>query len=274
MGDFSDGSNSVRQVERERLYDGDLKLKGRTRIDDHAKLAMICGVLGLVPLALYWIAFKAFRSSNLPWKIALTVELICPTIVYAHYLLNRRAKRLYWEGIAALFGALPIWMVMGSHWLFYFGFAPMPANIRATALLFCIGITVALIVLTWKNYRRATEQLGLVGRMIVVEPDTIIFPDTLDRGVSMFRRSWRWLPAPPIWLISLIGSAGTAYAMLAGRLYEASGGPHILFMMLSVIGFPFSCLIVGHFFVRLAYFHIYLPLKLERETGKRVILGQ
>jgi hypothetical protein len=273
MGGFSNGSDTLRQAEREHLYDGGPKVQGRTRIDDHAKLAMICGVLGLVPLALYWIAFKAFRSSSLPWKIALAVELICPIVVYTHYLLNRRTKRLYWEGVAALFGALPIWMVMGSHWLFYFGFAPIPTRIRAATLLFCIGVTVISMVVTWKNYRRATEQLGLMRQMIVVEPDTIVFPDALDRGVSMFRRSWHWLPAPPIWLISLIGSVGTAFAMFAGRLYEISGGPHILFIMLSIIGFPFSCLIIGHFFVRLAYFHIYLPLKLERETGKRVILG-
>ncbi|WP_230947360.1 hypothetical protein [Burkholderia territorii] len=274
MGSFSDGGNTLKQVERMHLYGSEPKVKDRTRIDDHAKLALICGVLGLVPLALYWIAFKAFRSSSLPWKIALAVELICPTVIYAHYLLNRRARRLYWEGVAALFGVVPIWMIIGSHWLFYFGFAPMPAGIRAAALLFCIGVTVISVMVTWKNYRRATEQSGLLRRMLVVEPDKIVFPDTLDRGVSMFQRSWRWMPTPPIWVISLVGSVGTAYAAFVGRLYEAPGGPHILFMMLSVIGFPFSCLIIGHFFVRLAYFHIYLPLKLERETGKRVILGQ
>ncbi|WP_407971118.1 hypothetical protein ACJ51O_02310 [Burkholderia pyrrocinia] len=263
----------MKQVEGAGLRNVVSDEKARTRIDDHAKLAMICGVLGLVPLALYWIAFNAFQSSAMPWKIALAIEVLCPITVYVHYLLNRRARRLYWEGVAALFAMLPIWMIMGSHWLFYLGFAPMPGGVRAMALSLCISATVITIMVTWQNYRRATERLGLVQRMPVIEPDTIVYPDALDRGVSMFERSWSWLPVPPIWLVSLIGSAGAAYAMLTGRVFETTSGPHVLFIMLSVVGFPLSCLIIGHFFVRLAYFHIYLPLKLERETGKKVILG-
>lgn len=245
----------------------------KTRIDGHPVVARLCVVMGLLPLGVYWVAFNAFGSSNLPWQIALGLEVFCPSFVYVHYLMNHRARRLFWEGIAASIGLLPFWMAIGSYWLFYLGFAPIPRSARLGALSTCLGITLIAIVVTWGNYRRATERLGVVQRMLVVEPDTIVYPDTLDAGISMFERSWDWLPVPPIWGISLIGSIGTAYAMLSGRVFETTGGPHILFIMLSIISLPLSCLFIGHFFVRLAYFHIYLPLKLERETGKKVTLG-
>jgi hypothetical protein len=261
----------VKQVETLRPPDNNLPT--RTRIDDHALLAKLCAMIGIVPVALYRFAFNSFGSSKLPWQIALAFEVICPTVVYTHYLLNRRSRRLFWEGIAAFAAFIPTWMLLGSHWLFYFGFAPMPSTTRLIALLFGFGMTAITVVVTLGNYRRAADRLGLVQRMTVVEPEFIVYPDKLDAGISMFERSWDWLPIPPVWLISLIGSIGTAFAMLTGRVFEKTGGPHILFIMLSVVGFPFSCLIIGHFFVRLAYFHIYLPLKLERETGKKVILG-
>ncbi|WP_232490472.1 hypothetical protein [Burkholderia ubonensis] len=245
----------------------------KTRIDGHPLVAKLSLFTGLLPLGVYWVAFNAFGSSNVPWQIALALEFFCPTLIYVHYLMNRRARRLYWEGIAAITAFVPIWMAVCSYWLFYLGFAPLPFEARLIALSFCLGITAITILITWRNYARQTERLGLVLRMPVIEPDTIVYPDTLDNGVPMLERSWNWLSVPPVWLVSLIGSAGTAYAMLTGRVYETTGGPHILFIMLSIVSFPLSCLIVGRFFVRLAYFHIYLPLKLERETGKKVILG-
>lgn len=251
----------------------DTRFIAKTRIDGHALLAVIDLIIGLPPLALYWIAFNAFGSSRIPWQIALTLEFLCPAFVYAHYLLNRRARRLYWEGMAAMAALMPMWMVIGSHWLFYLGFAPLPLGVRAIALSICLGMTVITIVTTWRHYHRQTERLGLVRWMVVVEPDTIVCPDTLGAGVPMCARSWSALPVPPVWLVSLLGSVGMAVAMLTGRVFDTTGGPHVLFIMLSVVGFPLSCLFIGHFFVRLAYFHIYLPLKLERETGKKVILG-
>jgi hypothetical protein len=246
----------------------------KTRIDGHPMLANLGAFIGLIPLAAYWIAFHAFGSSTLPWKIALASEFICPAIVYVQYIMNRRARRLFCEGIAAFAGLVPAWMAIGSHWLFYLGFAPMPFAARFIALSICLATTLIVIIVTLRNYQRAATRLNLVQRMDFVEPDTIVYPDTLDAGIPMSERSLSRLPTPPLWLFSTVGSIGTAYAMVQGRVFETSGGPHILFIMLSVVTFPISCIYIGHFFVRLGYFHIYLPLKLERETGKRVILGR
>ncbi|WP_321814186.1 MULTISPECIES: hypothetical protein [unclassified Paraburkholderia] len=245
----------------------------KTRIDAHPLAANLGAFIGLLPLVGYWISFKAFKSSTLPWKIALASEFICPTIIYVQYILNRRARRLFCEGIAAIAGLVPTWLAIGSYWLFYLGFAPMPFAPRVIALSICLAITLIVIIVVLQNYRRATTRLNLVQRMDIMEPDTIVYPDTLDAGIPMFERSLSRLPTPPLWLFSTVGSIGTAYAMVSGRVFETSGGPHILFIMLSVVSFPVSCAYIGHFFVRLGYFHIYLPLKLERDTGKKVILG-
>jgi len=229
--------------------------------------------MGVLPLGVYWLAFSAFGASQIPWKIALGLEIFCPVFVYVQYLMNRRSRRLYWEGAAAFVSLLPFWMAVGSHWFFYLGFAPLPATVRSIALSFGIVMTIVTIWMTWRNYERATARLNLIHRMNAVGPNLLVYPDGLEAGVSMFERSWSWLPVPPASLVSAIGSVVVACALLSGRVFDQANGPHILFIMLSVIGFPISCLFIGHFLVRVAYFHIYLPIKIERETGKKVILG-
>ena len=234
---------------------------------------MLCALLGIVPVGVYWFAFTAFGSSRLPWQVALLVEVLSPLIVYTHYLLNHRAKRLFWEGVTACVALLPMWMLMGSTWLFYFGFAPMPSIIRTVALTFCLAVTACWIWLTWRNYTRATQKLDLVNQLYVVESDHIVYPaDASDLVVATLEG-----PGPcvvvPYWLVATLGPVFTAYAMLSGSVFETSGGPHGVFIILSVLALPISCWMLGSMFVRTVYFHIYLPRKLERATGKRVLLG-
>lgn len=244
----------------------------KTRIDGHPLLAKQCAILGIVPAGAYWFAFTAFGSSSLPWQIACAIEILCPIFVYTHYLLNRRPRRLFWEGITVCVSCLPAWMLAGSYWFFYLSFAPVPPGIRLAALPICLAVTGWWIWLPWRNYQRATQRLGLVEQMQIIEPDLIVYPDALDRDVSMLEGSGLRMSVP-YWLVSTLGPIFIAYAMLSGRVFDTTRGPHGVFIIMSILSLPMSCWLVGHIFVRTAYFHIYLPLKLERETGKRVILG-
>ena len=244
----------------------------KTVIDGHPLVAKLGAFIGIVTVGVYWFAFTAFGSSSLPWQIALVVEVLSPSIIYIHYLLNHRTRRLFWEGIAACIGLLPFWMLMGSTWIFYFGFAPMPSTIRMVALTFWLTVTAGWIWLTWRNYTRATRKQDLMNQLYLKEASRIVYPQASDFVVARIES-----PGPsivvPYWLVSTLGPVFIAYAMVSGRVFEKTGGPHGVFIILSVLGLPISCWMLSNLFLRTVYFHIYLPLKLESETGKKVILA-
>jgi hypothetical protein len=251
---------------------GDTKQGDRTRIDDHPLAAKIGLVIGLVPIVIYWHAFSGFWSSVLPWVIALVLEIGCPLFLYVHYFLNRRSRRLIWEGVAVCVGFIPTWMLLGSYWLFYFCFAPMSVAIRAIALLMCLAVAATWAWLSWAAFARENDRLGLLERLFKDEGDRIVYPDESDSVIGKLDGPGKSI-AVPYWLVSVVGPILIGYSMLSTRQFEGSGGPHGMFIILSAIGLPVTCWLLTKFFVRFSYFHIYLAIKLERKTGKKVILG-
>lgn len=251
---------------------GDATAGDRTRIDDHPLAAKIGLVIGVIPIIIYWHAFNGFWSSSLPWIIALVLEIGCPLFLYVHYLLNRRSRRLIWEGVTVCVGFVPTWMLLGSYWLFYFCFAPMSVAIRSIALLMCLAVTATWAWLSWAAFARENERLGLLERLFKDEGDRIVYPDESDSVIGKLDGPGKSI-AVPYWLVSVLGPILIGYSMLSARLFEGNGGPHGMFIILSAIGLPVTCWLLTKFFVRFAYFHIYLAIKLERKTGKKVILG-
>ncbi len=242
----------------------------KTRVDNHLLGAKMFACIGIIPVVLYWFAFRAFGASSFPWLCALAIEIFCPVFACVHYFLNRRAKRLVWAGASVCIGFLPVWLLLGSYWLFYFCFAPMPATIRAVALPVCFVVAIGWTCLTWRVYDRETRRLGLTERLFRVEPNCIVYLDESDALIGTVEGPGASI-AVPYWLVSAVGPFLIGYAMLSGRVFEKTGGPHGVFIILSALSLPITCWLVGKIFVRFAYFHIYLPRKLERETGKQVI---
>jgi hypothetical protein len=244
-----------------------------TSIDGHLKAAWLSVVTGSLPVFAYWIFFTAMSSSQIPWKIALAVGLAVPAILLASYFFNRRKRRLYCEGIAACAGVVSLWMMFGSYGYFYFGFAPMPVWIRFIGLGLYLGATLVWIALSWLSYRRETFTQDLENRLYVTYSDCITY---LGRKADLEVARLRG-PGPgmyvPYWVASTLGPICIGYALVSGRLLGQAAGMHSVLMILSVLCFPLSCGLLGQALVRTVFFHIYLPLKLERKTGKKVILG-
>ncbi|AOJ36813.1 hypothetical protein WJ23_02340 [Burkholderia lata] len=251
---------------------GDTGKGDRTRIDDHPLAAKIGLVIGIIPIIIYWHAFNGFWSSRLPWVIALVLEIGCPLFLYVHYFLNRRSRRLIWEGVAVCVGFIPTWMLLGSYWLFYFCFAPMSVAIRAIALLMCLLVVATWAWLSWAAFARENARLGLLQKLFKDEGDCVVYPDESDSVIGKLDGPGKSI-AVPYWLVSMVGPILIGYSMLSARLFEGNGGPHGMFIILSAIGLPITCWLLTKFFVRFAYFHIYLAIKLERKTGKKVVLG-
>jgi hypothetical protein len=245
----------------------------KTRIDGHFQGALLVALLGCFPIALYWIGFKAFGASQLPWKIASAVVASGVLTSCVSYLLNRRPRRLFWEGLAASVVSLTFWLMLGSCWVFYFGFAPMPFWIRIIALLFFVALTGFWIRRSWGNYQRATADQDLISKLYIKGPDRIVYPGAeSDATVACIPSPWKGLPIP-YWAVAILAPLVIAYAFVSQRIFEKSGGPHGVFIILSVLSLPMSNGILDQFLMRTVFFHVYLALKLERKTGKKVILG-
>jgi hypothetical protein len=245
----------------------------RTRIDAHVMGAALLVIPGLLPVGIYWFAFNQFGTSQLPWKIAFTVVISCVLASCASYVLNRRSRRLFWEGATASVSVLVIWMVLGSYWLFYFGFAPMPSWVRVTALTFSAGLTCMWILWSWRNYQRVTVDQDLVSKLYIEESGQIVYPGAeSDMAVACIASPWKGLNIP-YRAFSIVAPLVIAYAFVSQRVFEKSGGPHSAFIILSILSLPLSNGILGQFLVRTVFFHVYLALKLEKKTGKKVILG-
>lgn len=227
--------------------------------------------MGIVPVTVYWQAFTAFGPSNLPWKIALAIEILCPIVVYAHHYLNRRKKRLILDGLSAIAGILPLWFFLGSYWLFYFGFAPMPSWVRAIGLTLALAVTIVWTWLTWRAYSREAQRKRLIQHLYDEEDARLVFSIQSDQVTAQLEGLPGASFVVPAGLVSALAPVVLAYTIVSARTTTTNGGPHGVFIILSVLGVPITCWFLKHFFIRIAYFHIYLPAKLERSTGKPVI---
>lgn len=228
-------------------------------------------LIGLLPTCVYWYAFRQFGTSNLPWEISLAIEIFTPAVVYAHYYLNRNTRRLIWEGAAVCIQFLPLWLSLGSYWIFYFGFAPISNLIRMVALTLGLGVTIFWTLITWRAFERETIRQGLIERLYEERETSISFSTASDLVTAMLQGLPGSSIVIPSSLVSALGPVLLAYTITSSHASTAGSGPHGVFIILSILSIPITCWFLTKFFLRLAYFHIYLPLKLERATGKKVI---
>jgi uncharacterized membrane-anchored protein YitT (DUF2179 family) len=244
----------------------------RTRIDDHPLAAGLNLPLGGLGTFLYYAGFSDFRTSTLPWKISGILTVMATGVVLLHYLLNRHSRRLLWEGFVALFALVPSWLVLGSCWLFYFLFAPMPTWVRFVVLVPCLLGTAYWLYVVWKDYARDFEKLGLRERLYKFEATRIVYPGGASDMVVAMLKQRNPFTRIHFWIVTSFGPILMGIAMSSIEHFQSSSGPHAVFLILSFLSFPMSLWILAYLGVRTVFFHVFYPLKLERETGKKVIL--
>jgi hypothetical protein len=247
----------------------------RTKINDHPMVAGLAFLTCLLPTSVYYEAFGkgGFNSSDIPWKIALIFLFFIPAVFIIHYIINRRQCRLWWEGVAALFGVLAVWLLLGAWSFFYFGFAPMPQFERIIGLLVCLGGTTFWLISVWRDYVKIDRKEQLRESLFVEESDRIVYSGTASDAVVMCLPQRNPFTRVHVWLVLFFGPFLGGILLVVLKLMPQSSGPHAMFLLVSFLSFPLSQWILGYLGVRTAYFHIYLAFWLERRTGKRVFLG-
>ncbi|KXV04320.1 hypothetical protein CR51_13835 [Caballeronia megalochromosomata] len=244
----------------------------RTRIDDHPMLAGLSLILGGAITFFYFAAFSEFNNTGLPWKLTGSLTLVSSALVLVQFATNRSERRLIWEGFAALCLLVGLWLFTGSCWLFYFSFAPIPAWLRWNVIVPGVVGTAHWLRMVWKDYKRDVQNLNLVERLYKFEDDRIVYPgQSSDLLVGELTRRNPFTKLH-LWAVPLGPLFGAIALGFAGH-FRTSGGPHLIFLIASFFTFPMSQFLLGYGGAKTLYFHIYLPLKMERLTGKRVILA-
>lgn len=247
--------------------------ENRTQIDDEP-LATVLGVfLSLVATGIYYAAFSDFGTTMLPFKICGFLTAAVPVFVLTHYVVNRRRRRMWWAGCAALVGGIPIWLLLGSWWLFYFGFAPMPNWIRFTALSLCGIATAYWMMRVWRDFAEVTVRQQLEERLFMDETSRIAFSIAKGSRILPFLKQRNPFTKLHIWAATSMAPIFTGVILTSSHALQSLKGPHVVFLVGSFLAFPLSQYILAYFFVRIAFFDIFLPLKLERQTGKKVVLA-
>ncbi len=243
----------------------------KSRFDGYLIAAKLGLPIGLLPAGGYWLAFSAFGTSKLPWKAALAIALLSPATIYTHHYLNRHRRSLIFAGLAMSLGTLPMWSMLGSYWLFYFGFAPIPAAIRAASLTLSLAIVCSWAFLSWRAFSREATRPDVISRIYRQEGNRFVFSHESDLITAVMKAPGSSIVIPA-GLLSALGPLVLAYTIVSGHTSDTNGGPHGVFIILSILSVPMTCWLLTSFFVRFAYFYIYFPLKLERSTGKKVVL--
>ncbi len=240
-------------------------------IDFHGKLAAIELAIGLLVAGIYYVFSQLGVMADSLWKSIVVVQFCISIVLFAHYVMNRRSRRLWVEGVVSLF-ALGPWLMIALVWLFYISYAPMPGILRVSVIVVCFVIVGWHAFKVLSDFRRAVKTESVVKTIYYESGGNLIFRNSLGGYIDQLT-SRNPLKGS---LLSVIGYSmpfAAAFGLSASHIFGENVGPHVLGVILSLVGFPMSIWIIGNACMRSIFFRIYLPLMLERKTGKKVILS-
>jgi hypothetical protein len=144
----------------------------------------------------------------------------------------------------------------------------MPAVIRWPGLLGGIALTVFWMAVTGKRVRATIENTSFVAKAFVDNDEEYVY--SVAQAMKLYERfNKEPFPIPKFMMYAIMGIA-PFYLILNRLLSEAFGGNGVL-LFLAILGMPLSLWFAGvlmrHYLVM-----IDLPVKLKRESGKRVVV--
>jgi hypothetical protein len=166
-----------------------------------------------------------------------------------------------------------MWIPLGSWSFFYFLFAPMPSLERGAALTICFGGTAIWLSRVWSDYKKIDRDRDLKRTLFNYENKTIAYSSTKSDGVVLALPQRNSFTRAHRCIVSFFGLFFGGIVLITVKIIPQTSGPHALFLIISFLSFPLSQWVLGYLCIRTIYFHVYLPLQIERETGKKVILA-
>lgn len=241
-------------------------------IDFHGKLAVLELMVGSLLAGVYFTLSQLGVMAAPVWKLALAVQLFVSIGLFFHYVMNRRSRRLWVEGIVSMLALVP-WLMIALFWLFYLLSIPISAVLKASVIVACFALIGRHAFLVLSDFRRAAKIESVVQTIYHDNGKNLILRHSCG-GYIDHLTARNPLKEGVLSMIAYLAPFAAALGGNVNHVFGESVGPHVLCVVLSLLGFPMTLAVIGNFYVRSLFFRVYLPLKLERQTGKKVILAQ
>lgn len=255
-----------------RLVDMKSDVDDGSPIDLHRSVAVIGLAIGMLVAGIYYVFSQLGVVTSWLWRVMVIAQCFVSIVLYVHYLMNRQSRRLWVEGIVSMMALVP-WLMIAFIWLFYVSYILMPAFLKVSVVLVCFAIIGWHAIMVFSDFRRAAKKDAVLNTIYHDDGNNLIMRHScggyIDHLTSRTPLKGALMSAVA-YLIPLAAAIGSNTNHITGEIV----GPHVLCIILSLLGFPMSVSIIGNFYVRNLFFRVYLPLKLERQTGKKVILRQ
>lgn len=240
-------------------------------IDLHGKLAAIELVFGLLVAGMYYVFSQLGVMADFLWKLVLVIQVFVSVVLFLHYVMNRQSRRLWVEGIVSMLALIP-WLMIALIWLFYMLYIPMPTILKASVVVICFGIIGRHAFMVLLDFRRAAKKEAVLSTIYHDDGRDLIFRNSRGGYIDQLT-SRNPLKGSVLSMIGNLTPFAAAFGMTANHIFSDNVGPHVICVVLSLVAFPMCINILGNFCVKSLFFRVYLPLKLEKKTGKKVILG-
>ena len=235
------------------------------------KITSNCGLfLSLSGTGLIWAGAESFNCSAQIWEMSLVINILSAIFSWIVYLPFRNTDRLLGNGLLAICILFDIFWLFGvSSFYFYFLFAPVNGWLRV----------VVLSVVTLTLFYRAYVILGdiqeafrnnkrLFNRMYVDEGASFTFRREAVGFLEKARRNRNPFKSIHVSAAVIV----TPFVLVLNRvLTPFLGDGHGVFLALALFAVPM--LLWGvEILVQTIVIMVYYPIKLQRESGKHVLL--
>lgn len=250
---------------------GDDSADGGSPIDMHGKLAVLELAVSMIVVAMYYVLSQMGVMAASLWKSVLLAQVFVSIAIYIHYVMNRRSRRLWVEGVVSVLALAP-WAMIAFAWLFYISSIPMSGDLKASVILVCFSIIGWHSFMVLSDFRRAARKEVVVNTIYYDDGSNLIFRNSLIGYIDKLT-SRNPLKGSLLSIVGYMMPFAAVFGMTANHIFGENIAPHMACIVLSVLGFPLSVWLVGNACVRSFFFRVYLPLKLEKKTGKKVLLA-
>ncbi|MGZ5198872.1 MAG: hypothetical protein ACXWC4_03800 [Telluria sp.] len=224
----------------------------------------------LLGTGVVWAGCDSFNCSATIWKASLASGLALSLVAWCVYLPFRNTDRLLGNGLLSMFFFLSLFWLFGfAGFFFYFLFAPISAIVRAVALS---SMTIALVYRTCLIYFDIIEAFrkhaNLFSRMYGDAGSTFAFTRGAIGLLEEKRRNRNPFKSMHAYAAMLVAP----FVLVLNRVLTPTlGDGHGVFLVVAFFAVPI--LLWGvEIFVQTVMTMIYYPIKLQRETGKPVVM--
>lgn len=240
-------------------------------VSDMVKKAIpVCLMFPLLGAGISYLAYGGMGGvSELSWQIGIVVAVACCFLLLLICAKYHGTNALMACGLMLSISVLAIYYFFGVFAYFYFFvFSSISAYFNWVSLICGGGLTVWWVWLACRNVRQTIAATPFVHKMFVESGGDVTY--CLKDGMRTFEALCRdKSPFPKVLMYFVYGIA--PFGLVVNRILSANFGGDGVLVFAAALGMPVSLWFAG-LFVRVYFVMVTLPVRIEREKHKRVVV--